>query len=85
MLQSMIMYVCVRCVYIVTTKCKAVRKTHLDEHDDPETISLFYIFIIYYTYFHAPHHQSELLATRKKFTFKKNEPKKFLKYDKGLI
>ena len=69
MLQSMIMYVCVRCVYIVTTKCKAVRKTHLDEHDDPETISLFYIFIIYYTYFQAPHHQSELLATRKKFTF----------------
>ena len=56
-------------VYIVTTKCKAVRKTHLDEHDDPETISLFYIFIIYYTYFQAPHHQSELLATRKKFTF----------------
>ena len=78
------MYVCVRCVYIVTTKCKAVRKTHLDEHDDPETISLFYIFIIYYTYFQAPHHQSELLATRKNSHFKKNEPKKILKYDKGL-
>ena len=76
MLQSMIMYVCVRCVYIVTTKCKAVRKTHLDEHDDQETISLFYIFIIYYTYFQAPHHQS-YWQREKNSHFKKNEPKKF--------
>ena len=47
MLQSMIMYVCVRCVFIVTTKCKAMRNNHHDEQDDQETSSLFYIFILY--------------------------------------
>ena len=45
---SMIMYVCVRCVFIVTTKCKAMRHNHHDEQDDQETSSLFYIFILYY-------------------------------------
>ena len=49
MLQSMIMYVCVQCVYIVTTKCKAMRQNHLDEHDDQETI-VIYIFLLFYTY-----------------------------------
>ena len=85
MLQSMIMYVCVRCVYIVTTKCKAVRKTHLDEHDNPETISLFYIFIIYYTYFRHRIINQSYWQREKNSHFKKNEPKKSLKYDKGLI
>ena len=46
MLQSMIMFVCVQCVYIVTTKCKAMRHNHHDEHDDQETFS----FLLYYTY-----------------------------------
>ena len=49
MLQSMIMYVCVRCVFIVTTKCKAMRNVHHEEQDDQETSSLFYIlyYILY--------------------------------------
>ena len=47
MLQSMIMYVCVRCVFIVTTKCKAMRHNRHDEQDDQETSSVFYIFILY--------------------------------------
>ena len=45
MLQSMIMNVCVRCVFIVTTKCKAMRNIHLEEQDDQETSNLFYIFL----------------------------------------
>ena len=40
MLQSMIMYVCVRCVFIVTTKCKAMRNIHQEEQDDQETSNL---------------------------------------------
>ena len=44
MLQSMIMYVCVQCVFIVTTKCKAIRNIHDEEQNGQETSSLFYIF-----------------------------------------
>ena len=47
MLQSMIMNVCVQCVFIVTTKCKAMRNIHLEEQDDQETSNLFYIFLYY--------------------------------------
>ena len=47
MLQSMIMYVCVRCVFIVTAKCKAMRNIHHKEQDDQETSNLFYIFILF--------------------------------------
>ena len=59
---------CAMCIHCYN-KMQSSEENPSDEHDDPETISLFYIFIIYYTYFQAPHHQSELLATRKKFTF----------------
>ena len=48
MLQSMIMYVCVRCVFIVTTKCKAMRNIHHKEQDDQATSNLLYFYIIYY-------------------------------------
>ena len=47
MLQSMIMNVCVQCVFIVTAKCKAMRNIHLEEQDDQETSNLFYIFLYY--------------------------------------
>ena len=47
MLQSMIMNVCVQCVFIVTTKFKAMRYIHLEEQDDQETSNLFYIFLYY--------------------------------------
>ena len=50
MLQSMIMNVCVRCAFIVTTKCKAMRNIHLEEQDDQETSNLFYIFLYYLLY-----------------------------------
>ena len=43
MLQSMIMNVCVQCVFFVTTKCKAMRNIHLKELDDQETSNHFYI------------------------------------------
>ena len=48
MLQSMIMNVCVLCVFIVTTKFKAVRNIHLEEQDDQETSNLFYYIFLYY-------------------------------------
>ena len=48
MLQSMIMNVCVQCVFIVTTKCKAMRNIHLEEQDDQETSNLFYYIFLYY-------------------------------------
>ena len=54
MLQSMIMNVCVRCVFIVTTKCKAMRNIHLEEQDDQETSNLFYIFLYYLLYISGP-------------------------------
>ena len=41
------MYVCVQCVFIVTTKCKAMMHNHHDEQDDQETSSLFFIFLYY--------------------------------------
>ena len=85
MLQSMIMYVCVRCVYIVTTKCKAVRKTHLDEHDDPETISLFYIFIILYIFSGNASSIRGIGKEKKIHILKKMTKIIFLKYDKELI
>ena len=47
MLQSMIMNVCVLCVFIVTTKCKAMRNIHLEEQDNQETSILFYVFLYY--------------------------------------
>ena len=52
MLQSMIMNVCVQCVFMVTTKCKAMRNIHLEEQDDQETSNLLYIYvyIFYYSY-----------------------------------
>ena len=53
MLQNMIMFVCVRCVCIVTTKCKGMRQNHLDKHDDQEMISHLYISIIFYIHIHA--------------------------------
>ena len=46
----MIMSVCVLCVYIVTTKCRAMRQKYLNKHEDQETISFLYIFLLYYTY-----------------------------------
>ena len=56
MLQNMIMYVFARCVFIVTTKCKAMKNIHHKEQDDQETSNLeeqddqekviFYIFYI---------------------------------------
>ena len=39
MLQNMTMSVCVQCLYIVTTKCRAMRQNHLNEHGDQEMIS----------------------------------------------
>ena len=48
MLQSMIMNVCVLCVFIVTTKCKAMRNIHLEGQDDQETSNLFYYIFLYY-------------------------------------
>ena len=85
MLQSMIMYVCVRCVYIVTTKCKAVRKTHLNEHDDPETISLFYIFIILYIFSGNTSSIRGIGKEKKIHILKEMNKIVFLKYDKELI
>ena len=54
MLQSMIMDVCVRCVFIVTTKCKAMRHNHHDEQDDQGTSSLFFIFLYYILFCSGP-------------------------------
>ena len=54
MLQSMIMNVCVQCVFIVTTKCKAMRNIHLEEQDDQETSNLFYKFLYYLLYISGP-------------------------------
>ena len=54
MLQSMIMNVCVRCVFIDTTKCKTMRNIHLEEQDDQETSNLFYIFLYYLLYISGP-------------------------------
>ena len=48
MLQSMIMNVSVLCVFIVTTKCKAMRNIHLEGQDDQETSNLFYYIFLYY-------------------------------------
>ena len=50
MLQNMIMSVCVGCVYIVTTKCRAMRQNHLDESSDQEMIRFLYIFLFYIVY-----------------------------------
>ena len=52
----MIMNVCVQCVFIVTTKCKAMRNIHLEEQDDQETSSLFYIclYILLLLYISGP-------------------------------
>ena len=44
MLQSMIMYVCVQCVYIDTTNCNAMSHNHHDEQYDQETISRILYF-----------------------------------------
>ena len=66
MLQNMIMFVCVQCVYIVTTKCKAMRQNDLNKHNDQEMISLLYTFY-YIMHIHA---QQEKLMT-KQFTFGK--------------
>ena len=70
MMQSMIMYVCVQCVFIVTTKCKATRHNHHDEQDDQETSSLFYIYILSYTY-SGPASLRETDGEKKTFTFGK--------------
>ena len=55
----MIMNVCVLCVFIVTTKCKAMRNIHLEEQDDQETSYLFYYIFLYYSLYilHAKHQQ----------------------------
>ena len=76
MLQSMIMIVCVQCVFIVTTKCKAMRNIHLEEQDDQETSNLFYIYvyIFYYSYiFQAQLQQlkKNCYDEKKTFTFGK--------------
>ena len=72
MLQSMIMYVCVRCVFIVTTKYKAMRNNHHEEQDDQETSSLFYIFILYIILFRPSINKiSETDDEKKTFTFGK--------------
>ena len=65
MMQNMIMFVCVQCVYTVITKCKAMRQNHLDEHNDQEMISLLYFY--YIIHIHAQ--QGKLMT--KKFTFGK--------------
>ena len=56
MLQSMIMNVCVQCVFIVTTKCKAMKNIHLKEQDEQETSNLFYIclYILLLLYISGP-------------------------------
>ena len=76
MLQSMSMNVCVQCVFIVTTKCKAMRNIHLEGQDDQETSNLFYIyvFIFYYSYIFqakASTIKEKLLRREKTFTFGK--------------
>ena len=53
MLQSMIMFVCVRCVFIVTTNCKAMRNNHHEEQGDQETSSHF-LFLYYILYCSGP-------------------------------
>ena len=54
MLQSMIMNVCVRCVFIVTTKCKAMRNIHLEQQDNQEASNRLYIFLYYLLYISGP-------------------------------
>ena len=73
MLQSMIMNVCVRCVFIVTTKCKAMRNIHLEEQDDQETSNLFYIILYYLLYISGPAStiKEKLRRQEKTFTFGK--------------
>ena len=76
MLQSMSMNVCVQCVFIVTTKCKAMRNIHLEGQGDQETSNLFYIyvFIFYYSYIFqakASTIKEKLLRREKTFTFSK--------------
>ena len=77
MLQSMIMNVCVQCVFIVTTKCKAMRNIHLEEQDDQETSNLFYLYMFLYfitpIYFRPSfNNKRKIVTTRKKtFTFGK--------------
>ena len=46
--------ICVLCVFIVTTKCKAMRNIHLEEQDDQETSNLLYIFLYYLLYISCP-------------------------------
>ena len=57
MLQSMIMNVCVQCVFIVTTKCKAMSNIHLEEQDNQETSNFFLYFYIIYYIIQAQHQQ----------------------------
>ena len=81
MLQSMTMYVCVRCVFIVTSKCKAMRNIHHKEQDDQETSSLFYIFIYYILYCSGP--ASTIRDTddeKKHLNLVKYDPKKLKNY-----
>ena len=71
MLQSMIMNVCVQCVFIVTTKCKAMRNIHLEEQDDQETSNLFYLYMFLYfitpIYFRPSfNNKRKIVTTRKK-------------------
>ena len=78
MLQNMIMYVFARCVFIVTTKCKAMKNIHhkeqddqetsnLKEQDDQETSNLLYFFILFSYKIQAHHQQSEKLTMRKNY------------------
>ena len=53
MLQNMIMSVCVGCVYIDATKCRAVRQNPLNEHGNQEMISFLY------TLYHHDHQQQQ--------------------------
>ena len=84
MLQSMIMNVCVQCVFIVTTKCKAMRNIHLEEQDDQETSNLFYLYM--FLYFITPiysrpsfNNKRIIVTTRKKHLHSVKYETNFLK------
>ena len=58
-LQSMIMNVCVLCLFIVTTKCKAMRNIHSKDKTIKKQVIylIIYFYIIYYIFHHAKHQQ----------------------------
>ena len=80
MLQSMIIHDCVRCVFIATTKCKAMRNIHHEEQDYQETSNLVSIFLYYLLYNSGPASTiKEKLTTRKNLHSVKYDTKKLKK------